>query len=63
MDYSVWGYLEAKVCSLRHNSVASLKASILREWKLIPQQYLRAAAENFVKRLQLCIYLKGEVVE
>ena len=63
MDYFVWGYLEAKVCSVRHASVQSLKAAINREWKLIPQEYLRAAADNFMKRLTKCVSLKGGVVE
>lgn len=59
MDYSIWSILEARACAKRHSSVESLKASLRREWDRISPEEVRAAAENFRKRLKLCVNAKG----
>ncbi|GBM82296.1 hypothetical protein AVEN_149621-1 [Araneus ventricosus] len=56
MDYSVWSILAARACTKLHNS---LKQSIRREWDRLKVEDLRPIAENFNKRLRLCIAAKG----
>ncbi|GBM39592.1 hypothetical protein AVEN_154103-1 [Araneus ventricosus] len=58
MDYSVW-YLESRACSKPHKSLNSLKQSIRLEWDRLKVEDLRPIAENFNKRLRLCIAAKG----
>ena len=59
MDYSVWSILEARACTQRHKSLDALKQSLLREWDRLSPEELRPIAENFNKRLGLCISAKG----
>lgn len=63
MDYSVWSILETKACAKRHQSLESLKQSLQREWDLFTPEKLRPIAENFKKRLDLCIAAKGGYFE
>ena len=55
--------LESRACAKPHKNLKALKNSLEREWKRIPQEVLSAAAENFYKRLSLCIKAKGDVFE
>ena len=55
MDFSVWSILEAKVCGKIHHSMVDLKQSLLRAWQEIPQEQLRASAENVCQRLRAVI--------
>ena len=59
MDFSIWSILEASACSKIHHSVNDLKASLVRAWDNIPQDTLRAAVGNVVKRLDHVINAKG----
>ena len=59
MDYFVWPYLQSKACSKPHNSIAGLKASLVKEWDAIPQEMIQNAIDNFPKRLRLCIGANG----
>ncbi|XP_076056360.1 uncharacterized protein LOC143034310 [Oratosquilla oratoria] len=59
MAYSVWSILEARACAKPHKSLESLKQSLRREWDRIMPEELRPIAENFKKRLRLCIAAKG----
>ena len=59
MDYSVWSILEARACAKRHATVEALKHSLLVEWEKISVSELRAIAQNFTKRLRLCVSAKG----
>lgn len=63
LDFSIWSILEAKVCQKKHESLESLKASLHREWKAIPQEHLRAACEAFVDRLLAVKRAKGGHIE
>lgn len=63
MDFCIWSILEAKVCSKKHESVGSLKAHLLREWELIPQNTIRAACDAFLKRLKAIVRAKGGHIE
>lgn len=59
MDYSVWSILESRACAKPHKSLESLKHSLSQEWDRLEPKELRPIAENFVKRLKLCIKAKG----
>lgn len=59
MDYSIWSILEARACSRPHKSLMSLKQSLRQEWSRISLNKVRPIAENFRKRLQLCIDTQG----
>ena len=50
MDFSVWGILQKRECEKKHYSVASLKRDLLKEWEKLPQNMLRAAYENALKK-------------
>ena len=63
LDFCVWGYLEAKVCTKSHTSLESLKASILKEWTNFPQQVLRAAVTSVPSHLSKIINAKGGHIE
>jgi len=59
LDYSIWGYLEARVNTKRHTSIESLKASLKKEWKDLPIEYLRTTIESWPNRLRAVIKQKG----
>lgn len=52
LDYSIWGILEARVNAKRHNSIESLKATLLREWDRLSMENVRAAIDIWPKRLR-----------
>lgn len=58
LDYSVWSILEAKACVKPHKSLEALKRSLRQAWDTITVAELRVIAQNFPKRLQLCIKAK-----
>ena len=55
--------LEAKACEKIHYSVDDLKQSLLRAWQEIPQEQLRASAENVRRRLPAVIKSNGSHFE
>ena len=59
MDFFGWPYLQSKACKKPHKSIAELKASLVREWDAIPQQYIQNAIDDFPKRLRKCIAAGG----
>lgn len=59
LDYSVWSILESRACAKPHKSLEALKRSLRREWDKITVAELRPIAENFTKRLKLCVKAKG----
>jgi len=59
MDFSIWSVLEARACSKAHHSVQDLKIALERAWKDIPQDIMRAAAEDVRSRLRQVAAKKG----
>ena len=60
----MWGlFLEIKACSVAHTSVEALKLSLVREWAKIPQEHYRAAVDEFQRRLDMLIDVKGGHIE
>lgn len=63
MDFTIWSILEARVCAKSHRNIESLKNDLTKHWELIGEEVLRAAVENFSKRLSLCIKAKRYTFE
>lgn len=63
LDFCIWGLLESKVCASRHTTVEGLKASLVREWKRLPQEVVRASCEAFETRLSAVIKARGGHIE
>lgn len=59
MDYSIWSILEARVCAKPHMNLETLRQKLRLEWSKITVEELRRVAQNFVKRLKMCIAAKG----
>ena len=59
----MWSLLETKACSVAHTSVEALKRSLFREWAKIPQEYYRSAADEFQRRFEMAIDVKGGHIE
>lgn len=61
-DFFLWGYLKKRVYTPMPDSLDSLKANIVREFKNIPKKTLKSTFDDFYKRLEkLKINLGGHV--
>lgn len=63
LDYSVWGLLEARVNAKAHRSLEALKRSLIREWKKMSMDYIRASISCWRSRLSLVIQKNGDRFE
>ena len=63
MDFCVPSFLETKACSVAHTSVEALKRSLVWEWAKMPQEHYRAAVDEFQRRLDMVIHVKGGHIE
>lgn len=63
LDYTIWGILEAKACAKPYKSVESLKNDLVKAWVEIDENTVRAAIEQFSRRLRRCISARGGVFE
>jgi len=59
LDYSVWGIMEKKACSIQHTSIHSLKLALKKAWDEFTNDQLATIIQHFPKRLQACISAKG----
>lgn len=59
LDYSIWAILKTKACATPHRSVEALQAALRQAWDEITPEMLRAAVDEFPKRLSACIRAKG----
>ncbi|EYC05389.1 hypothetical protein Y032_0082g1553 [Ancylostoma ceylanicum] len=59
MDFSIWSILESEACSTPAPSVEVLKARLRKAWLRISQNTLRAACQDFKRRLSLVIKARG----
>ena len=55
--------LETKACSVAHTSLEALRRSLVREWAKISQEHYRAAVDEFQRRLDIVIDVKGGHIE
>uniref|UniRef100_A0A7I4Y142 DDE_3 domain-containing protein n=1 Tax=Haemonchus contortus TaxID=6289 RepID=A0A7I4Y142_HAECO len=71
LDYSVWSVLKRKACSTQHRSLDALRATLVKAWEDLDEDYLRAAVERRRhggslrpnRRLSACIRAKGGYFE
>lgn len=63
MDFSIWGMLETNACFRKHTSLGELKKALIKSWKEIPQDDIRAAVESYPERLRAVIKAKGGHIE
>ena len=59
LDYTIWSILKAEACAKPHQSIESLKKSLVAAWKKIPQEVIDRAVDAFPKKLQKCIDAGG----
>ena len=58
-DFLLWGYLKAKVYSHQPKTTEEIKTAIRSKIAEIPPQVTSRAMQDFRKRLQRCIAIKG----
>lgn len=63
LDYTVWGYLEAKACEKAHTSIKSLKKAIEKAWNEMPDEMVERMVNSWPGRLQACIDAEGGYIE
>lgn len=59
MDYSVWSYLESKVCRINHANVDALKSAIQKEWDKMSMDFVSDCIKAFRGRLERVIDARG----
>jgi hypothetical protein len=59
LDYKIWQVLEEKVCAKPHKNLESLKSSIRKAVAEIDMNMVRAAIDDWLRRLLACIKNKG----
>jgi DDE superfamily endonuclease/Transposase len=63
LDFSIWGVLEARVQATAHANLASLRASIAREWTALDENYVQSTCRSFRRRLEQVIAAGGGYIE
>jgi len=61
-DYKLWTVLEDMVCKKRHNSLDSLKRSLVQAASEIPLETVRAAISEWPERLKACVEAEGGII-
>lgn len=59
LDYAIWADLEAKVCTSKHTNLSSLKRALVRETENYPIEKVRAAIDEWPRRLKSCVKARG----
>lgn len=59
LDYKLWSYLEAQACRTRHPNIDSLKRALVRAVDEIPLEKVRAAIDDWPRRLKACVKSNG----
>jgi hypothetical protein len=52
LDYSIWGFLEAKACQTSHTSIEDLKKLIMSAWRGLSKDYIVKTCRQFRMRLE-----------
>jgi transposase len=64
VDYSIWGALEERVYrNKRIKTLQQLKNSIIEEWNIFPQEFIKEAIDQWTARLVSCVLENGGHVE
>jgi len=59
LDYSLWSKLEEIVCRKRHSNISSLKEALIEAVDNFPLEIVRAAIDDYPRRLKECVKAKG----
>lgn len=59
LDYKIWQHLEEKVSAKPHQNLESLKASLIKAAAGIDMDVVRAAIDDWPRRLRACIQNQG----
>ncbi|CAK1587638.1 unnamed protein product [Parnassius mnemosyne] len=59
LDYKIWQHLEEKACSKPHPNLESLKTSLIKAAADIDMDLVRAAIDDWPRRLKACIKNHG----
>jgi inhibitor of nuclear factor kappa-B kinase subunit alpha len=59
LDYNLWAVFEDMACRKSHNSLDSLKRSLLKAAAEIPLETVRAAIAEWPERLKACVGAEG----
>ena len=59
LDFYAWSVLEIKILTKKYQSDDHLKKALCQEWGKIPQNYFRAACDDFLGRMNAKIRTKG----
>ncbi|CAK1596055.1 unnamed protein product [Parnassius mnemosyne] len=59
LDYKIWQHLEEKACSKPHPNLESLKTSLIKTAADIDVDLVRAAIDDWPRRLKACIQNHG----
>ncbi|RVE46946.1 hypothetical protein evm_008425 [Chilo suppressalis] len=62
LDYKIWQHLEEKACSKPHPNLESLKTSLIKASADIDMDLIRAAIDDWPRRLKACIQNHGVFV-
>lgn len=63
LDYFLWGYLKGKVYTTKPQNLDELRARIIHEMDIIPQEMYQRATEAFYTRLAHCQTVEGQHFE
>lgn len=63
LDFSIWGYMLGKLDDVKHLSLDTFKKRLVKIWDEMPNEVMRAACNDFEKRLRAVIKHKGERFE
>ena len=63
LDYSIWGYMMARLSNLKCTNLAHFKVILNKIWDEIPDNIVRAACSCFNLRLKAVVKAKGERIE
>ncbi|XP_064469895.1 uncharacterized protein LOC135384630 [Ornithodoros turicata] len=63
MDFFLWGYVKDRVYVEVTTTLAALKAKITQVCREIPEDMLRRAIENTIRRCRFCVMTQGDLFE
>jgi len=63
LDFAIWGWLEARACSVPHTSVDALKAAVNTEWANMPADFIKRSCASFRPRLEAIVAAQGGHIE
>lgn len=59
LDYRLWSHLELMACHRGHRNLDSLKGALVKAVANFPQEVVRAAIDDWPRRLEACVKAKG----